>query len=47
MKCSLYKSEEGSDLTLICASSEFRVHSYMLTMRSTWFTAACDGNFKV
>lgn len=44
---SLYENRESADLTLVCASQTFKIHSLILCPRSSFFRAAFEGGFKV
>ena len=44
---SLCQNRESADLTLVCASETFKIHSVILCPRSTFFRAAFEGGFKV
>ena len=44
---SLFEHRESADLTLVCGSHTFKVHSVILCPRSTFFRAAFEGGFKV
>ena len=44
---SLWRTGERSDLTITCASEVFSVHRLVLCPRSTFFNAACKGEWKV
>ena len=44
---SLFKHRESADLTLVCGSQTFKIHSFILCPRSTFFRAAFEGGFKV
>lgn len=43
----LLRSGKYSDLTLRCDSAEWHVHRFVLSARSKYFAAACDGDFEV
>ncbi|CVL07630.1 uncharacterized protein FMAN_14507 [Fusarium mangiferae] len=42
----LYRTGLYSDLTITCQGNTYRVHKAIVCPRSTFFTAACNGNFK-
>jgi hypothetical protein len=44
---SLLKSGKYSDLTIFCGEQKFFVHRAIICPRSKFFSAACDGGFKV
>ncbi len=44
---SVFESSKYSDLTIRCRGKEFKVHRIILCPRSTFFAAACDGEFQV
>lgn len=44
---SVFESSKYSDFTIRCRGKEFKVHRIILCPRSTFFAAACDGDFKV
>lgn len=44
---SLLETGKYSDLTLVCQGRGFTVHRNVLCPASTFFAAACDGEFKV
>ncbi len=43
----LLSSSKYSDLTLICADQEFKVHRAVICPQSPVISAACDGDFEV
>ena len=42
-----FQSGKYSDLTINCASDEYKVHRIIVCQRSKFFAAACDNGFKV
>ena len=44
---SLYDDRNNADLSLICGTELFEIHSFVLYPRSTFFQAAGQGGFKV
>lgn len=43
----ILNSSKYSDLILTCKGNEWKVHRVILCSQSTFFAAACDGEFKV
>ena len=43
----ILQSAKYSDLTVRCGSEEFKIHRAIVCPRSTFFAAACDGQFRV
>ena len=44
---SLLNSQTYSDITIRCGSAEYKLHRAIICPRSTFFTAACSGEFMV
>lgn len=44
---SLLTSQLYSDITIHCGSEEYKLHRAIICPRSTFFTAACSGEFIV
>ena len=42
----LFETGQGSDLTITCKGTIFKVHSAIIASQSKFFSAACWGNFK-
>lgn len=43
----LWTSQKYSDMTIRCGSKEYKVHRSVICPRSTFFAAACNGEFMV
>jgi histone acetyltransferase HTATIP len=46
-RSSIYKSGKCTDFTIVAGGREFPVHRVLLSTRSQYFNAVCDGNFAV
>jgi histone acetyltransferase HTATIP len=45
--CSIYKAGKCTDFTIVANARLFPVHRVLLSTRSQYFNAVCDGQFAV